>query len=315
MEISQLKHIQAAVAVAKYSSFSLAAVELSFTASAISKQVASLEHSLGLRLFNRNASSLVSLTPEGEFLLPRLQAVMEQYENLENAVQLLKESTHGTLHVSTPPALGNWGEDRLLIAFYHNYPEISICYHTETGFSLIHKLAQGTIDICTYFDCGDHFHRLVTESHMNPKVFGCLFIQPCPLLLAFSSQSPLASQKEVDLRAFQDSVFLMKKYHSEPDKASGTILFKNFCHQMGFDPRIQFSDGQKRSLVFSQVADGLYVCPLLGQPEAAYPGVVIRPVRGSKNYAQKKLIYSKTNPSSALKLFLSCAKKELARSK
>lgn len=311
MEIRQIRQIQAVIAVAKYSSFSLAAVELSFTASAVSKQVSALEKELGVRLFDRKASSAVSITPQGEALLPLFHKLLNTCEELEKTALSLSAPKNQILNFSSPPSLGNWGEDRLILHFYDKYPQISICYHSETGPRLVRKMAVKEIDVCTFFDINSCFEHLLLRNGLNPSSFGSILIEPCQLLLAFSQKMPQASKDYVEIQDFKHCSFLMKNFNVRTDQDIGTGHFRNFCHSFGFQPNIVFTNEQKRSLVFSRIAAGEAAAPILSRPEADYPGVVIRPVASTEGYAQKKLYYLKSNTSPALKAFLASSRELL----
>ena len=67
-----LDTLRAFEAAARTGSFSSAAEALNLTHGAVSRQIAKLEHWLGLRVFLRQARG-VSLTPEGQRLLQRTQ--------------------------------------------------------------------------------------------------------------------------------------------------------------------------------------------------------------------------------------------------
>ncbi len=67
-----LESLRAFEAAARTGSFSAAALALNLTHGAVSRQVARLEHWLGLRVFLRQARG-VALTPEGQHLLTRTQ--------------------------------------------------------------------------------------------------------------------------------------------------------------------------------------------------------------------------------------------------
>lgn len=312
MEIKQIKEIQAAVAVAKNSSFSLAAVELNFSQSAISKQISALEKELGIRLFERKASSAVTLTPQGEALLPQFETILKDFENLDALARSLKTPDRQVLNFSSPPALGNWGEDRLILNFYKKYPDTPICYHSETGVNLIRKIALGEIDVCTFFDINHNFEILLRSCGQNPDHYGHLFIEPCRLLLAFSDRFPQAGCEHVAISDFKDRIFLMKNFNALSGQDLGTEQFIRFCRSAGFTPRIEFTNEQKRSIIFARIASGEAVAPLLSAPEASYPGVSVLPVEHADSYAEKRLYYLKSNRSQALKAFLR-ASRELMR--
>ena len=68
--MDRLDNLQSFVLVAELGSFSAAARQLDVAQSTVSKQIAQLEVSFGVRLFNRSTRSL-SLTDAGERLLVR----------------------------------------------------------------------------------------------------------------------------------------------------------------------------------------------------------------------------------------------------
>ncbi|KRE02101.1 transcriptional regulator [Bosea sp. Root381] len=72
LTLPPLESLRAFEAAARTGSFSAAAVSLNLTHGAVSRQVARLEHWLGLRVFQRQARG-VALTSEGQQLLQRTQ--------------------------------------------------------------------------------------------------------------------------------------------------------------------------------------------------------------------------------------------------
>jgi DNA-binding transcriptional LysR family regulator len=82
MEIRDLQLWQTFLVVSQEKNFSKAARILHTNAPNVTKRVSNLERSLGTRLFNRTTRS-VSLTAEGEALLPSVQILLEQARELE----------------------------------------------------------------------------------------------------------------------------------------------------------------------------------------------------------------------------------------
>ena len=72
LNLPPLDTLRAFEAAARSGSFSAAAEALNLTHGAVSRQVAKLEHWLGLRVFERQARG-VALTPEGQRLFQRTQ--------------------------------------------------------------------------------------------------------------------------------------------------------------------------------------------------------------------------------------------------
>lgn len=92
--------IKAAVAAAKYKSFSKAAEEFSYTPSAFSHMIVALEGSLGIKLFKRSSVG-VELTDEGKSLLVRLEALVEAERQLTDAALALSDAGRQELKVGS----------------------------------------------------------------------------------------------------------------------------------------------------------------------------------------------------------------------
>src|ERR1700759_1635732 len=82
MEIRDLQLWQTFLIVAQEKNFSKAGKVLHTNAPNVTKRISNLEKSLGTRLFNRT-TRIVSLTQEGEALLPSVQSLLDQAREVE----------------------------------------------------------------------------------------------------------------------------------------------------------------------------------------------------------------------------------------
>lgn len=90
MEIQQLQSFSAA---AQTLNFNLAAAQLFIDQSTLSRRISLLEKDLGVTLFERGKNySGVKLTSAGELLLPRIQSVLEQLDNVRSLAQQLQNN-------------------------------------------------------------------------------------------------------------------------------------------------------------------------------------------------------------------------------
>ena len=98
-----LNALRAFDAVGQNSSFTLGAAALSVSQSAISRHVIGLEELLGKPLFLREASRL-TLTPEGEALLP---VVSKSFDRIEQTMNAIRDDsvTRPALRLHIPPSL------------------------------------------------------------------------------------------------------------------------------------------------------------------------------------------------------------------
>jgi DNA-binding transcriptional LysR family regulator len=133
------------VRTAELGSYSEAARALGLSPSAVSKSVARLEQMLGVRLLNRTTRSL-SLTPEGELLLVRAQAILHDLEETQSMVASAGASPRGRLRIDMPVVFGvNPGTMGMIARFAARYPEIELDLSFNDRF--VDMVAEG-IDVC-----------------------------------------------------------------------------------------------------------------------------------------------------------------------
>jgi DNA-binding transcriptional LysR family regulator len=110
--------------VAETGSFSAAAVDLGLTQPAVSRQVSCLEEHYSTRLFHRSTNAL-SLTVEGEQMIPMAQRVIEAVESLGETASPEGVMAAGKVRISLPAALGLYLSDRLP-AFLTDHAGLSV---------------------------------------------------------------------------------------------------------------------------------------------------------------------------------------------
>ncbi|MFK3723159.1 LysR substrate-binding domain-containing protein [Pseudomonas monteilii] len=116
-------------AAARHESFTRAAVELSLTQSAVSRQVQALEHQLGLTLFRREGRH-VQLTDVGRLYQRELNEALGRIRSA-TLQALAYQSGVGTLRLATLPTFGSkWLLPRLH-AFYAAHPGMLVHIHSR----------------------------------------------------------------------------------------------------------------------------------------------------------------------------------------
>jgi len=112
--------------VSKHGSFAKAAQELNLSPSAVSRQVADIEQSLGsVHLFNRHPRGL-TLTPSGEILMSKTAEVLSKLRETEMLIRNEKNEPKGELTVATTFALSNSWLTRYLRGFLDVYPDVRL---------------------------------------------------------------------------------------------------------------------------------------------------------------------------------------------
>src|SRR5437867_5984566 len=102
-----LRHLVALETVARERSFARAASRLGYTQSAVSQQIAALEHAVGARLLERpRGRGVVEPTEAGELLLRHARRIVASLRAAEADLGALAEGRIGSLRVGTFQSIG-----------------------------------------------------------------------------------------------------------------------------------------------------------------------------------------------------------------
>ncbi len=142
----KLDQYKAFSAVAKCSSFSLAASELYMTQSAISQQIKSLEESLGVTLFIRGRNG-ATLTPQGEILFEYVKKALDLFSSAENRLAKLSELESGSLRIAAGDTISKHYLLPILEKFNTAYPKVKLQIINRVTSEAIELLRLGKADV------------------------------------------------------------------------------------------------------------------------------------------------------------------------
>ncbi len=141
-----LERYRTFLAVADCASISLASERLCVSQPAVSQSIRLLEQELGCQLFARGAKG-VTLTGEGEALLPYVRQAMTLLERAEQHFDELKTLDTGTLRIGASDSLcKHWLLPRLS-NFHRMHPGISIQVTNRTSTETMELLHTAKVDI------------------------------------------------------------------------------------------------------------------------------------------------------------------------
>ncbi|SFU27888.1 LysR family transcriptional regulator [Pseudoduganella namucuonensis] len=120
-----IRSLQYFVRAVELGSLSAVAREHGTTQPTVSKVVAALEESLGVRLLERSTASL-SPTVQGRRFYERARGVLEEYAEAVADARGQTRTASGLLRVNAPVALGQFRLNALVQEFLRRYPEIEI---------------------------------------------------------------------------------------------------------------------------------------------------------------------------------------------
>jgi len=112
-------------AAAQAGSFTHAGDTLHMSQSAVSRQVSSLEHDLGVPLFHRHARGLL-LTEQGELLYRTANDVLMKLEAVQSSLTDSKDKPSGILRVTTTVGLGSTWLTSRIRNFIDLYPDVDL---------------------------------------------------------------------------------------------------------------------------------------------------------------------------------------------
>jgi DNA-binding transcriptional LysR family regulator len=111
--------------VVEHGGFSAAERVLGISKSRLSRRVAELEASLGVRLLQRSTRKL-ALTEAGQLFYRHCQAMLLEAQSAMNAVQELRSSPRGNVRVSVPVTVSQTLMTDILPEFLLRYPEVRV---------------------------------------------------------------------------------------------------------------------------------------------------------------------------------------------
>jgi DNA-binding transcriptional LysR family regulator len=130
MELSSLKELEAAIAIARRGTFRAAAIDLGMSTTALSHTISRLEAGLGVRLFNRTTRS-VSLTDAGRLFVQQVGPTLQDLHAALDLVRSHRETPSGTIRINAAPFAARAIISPLVLEFLRRYPDMNVDIVTE----------------------------------------------------------------------------------------------------------------------------------------------------------------------------------------
>lgn len=201
-----LRQLEYFCAVARTGSFTKAAEDLGIAQPSLSEQIARLEQGFGAALFER-LNRRVELTPLGEAILGKAQALLEDAAALPDHFERAREGVHGPLRVGAIPTILPYFLAPLLKDFTLRFPDVDLHLREGTTTELIDQLLEGMIDLAI----------LSLPVQGAGLVMRELFRDP--LFLAVPNHHPLAASEKVQLRRVSlERLLILKDGHCLRDE-------------------------------------------------------------------------------------------------
>lgn len=140
-----LKQLRFFAAIAETGSFRQAADRLGVTQPALTAQIASLEASIGLQLFERSRRG-AALSPEGRELLGNAHRVLEEFRGFTDRAATLSGGAVVTYRTGVPPTLGPYLLPHILPPLHRRYAGLRLYVRESSTRELEEGLRSGRHD-------------------------------------------------------------------------------------------------------------------------------------------------------------------------
>lgn len=261
----ELRHLRYFVAVAEELSFRRAAKRLYVTQPALSRQIAQLEHELGIQLFKRNRRR-VELTAAGKVLLEGVRSTLVRLEQILANARWMHGAADHVLRVGYLPSQADVVRP-LLDAFRNLQPDVWIEEHCLSSKAQAAALRDEALDVG--FLHGPVDDELLTAARLQG-------LRP---IVALPSTHRLADADEIPMRALASERLILPSQRRQPEYWARVLAW---CRAAVVTPELLPLDESQPfvpSSVLPKVAAGEGVCLLpTAAPTTMDHGVICRPV-------------------------------------
>lgn len=180
------------ITVARTLSFTRAAAVLNVSQPAISKHIKELESDFGEPLFIRRGNS-IALSDKGESIIPHVEAILESYSVLSDAISSESHRYRGTLTIGASTTIAQYVLPSILAKFNSVYPDIKLLLISANSDEILSHLQRKDIDIALIEGGGtsNSFHYshfapdeiVLVSTNKNVKDITAQKLTTLPLLL------------------------------------------------------------------------------------------------------------------------------------
>jgi LysR family transcriptional regulator, low CO2-responsive transcriptional regulator len=201
MKHATLRQLKVFESVARHLSFSRAAEELHLTQPAVSAQVGKLEEHAGLPLFEQLGKK-IHLTPAGIEMLHSSRAIIQQFQELEEAMTQFKGVSGGKLNVAVISA-GDYFFPRLLVEFARRHSGVTLNLRVCNREELLEQLAGNRTDLAVMV-------RPPPDMDTLNEPFA-----PHPYVIVAAPGHPLAGRRRIPVSRLAREPFVVREKGSD----------------------------------------------------------------------------------------------------
>jgi DNA-binding transcriptional LysR family regulator len=288
--VIDVKPLRYFVTLAETRHFGRAAARLNLSQPPLSRQLATLEASLGVTLIERSPRS-VTLTAAGERFYADAKAILAAVEQAVSNARAAAHGEAGKLAIGFTMCSAYSVVPGYARIFGAAYPEVELKLREVVSNDLTEQLLAGHIDAAIMFPA-------VTDKALATRT-----VLSEPLCVALSRSHPRARGRRLKIAQLAGEPFVLASEEVAPSLRA-TIL--EHCRLGGFEPDIRF-EVQLQQTVLSLVDEGVGVALVpSSMRKAQLAGVVFRPLVDAP-LIEQVLAWSPANRNPCLERFLELA--------
>ncbi|TCC20850.1 LysR family transcriptional regulator [Kribbella speibonae] len=263
----ELRQLRSFVVVAEEMNVGRAAIRLHLTQPSLSRQIAALEHDLGVELFARVKRRFV-LTAAGATFLADAQDLLRRSDEAVRTAQRTQRGELGTLRLRFVQSATFDALPRLLGAFRQAYPEVVLDLESWTTLRQTEALCDGRIDVGLLRPSTPGGASSVVQ--LAPKLTSRVVAEDS-LVAVLPARHRLARRKRLRLEELAEEPFV---FYSRPSGPAVHDTIVGYCRAVGFTPRIEQEAADVQTIV-SLVAAGLGISLLISPTPPSNPDTVV----------------------------------------
>jgi DNA-binding transcriptional LysR family regulator len=262
------RHMQYFVALAETLHFGRAAARMNMSQPPFSRQIAAIEKTLGVKLFERNSRN-VALTPAGKHFLEDCRRVIAGFEAACRDVRLVASGMKGELRLAFMMHAAHGVVPSLVRRYAQSRPDIRLILEERIPTDIDEQLIEGRLDAAVTFG-------LVHAPHLRTQLLARDRLQ-----LIAPADHPLALRERVGPHDLQGERLIAAPASVAPTLRSAIGIYcatGGTVPDFAFEPRLQHT-------IIRLVAEGLGIglipqslCTDLGD------GVISRPLEDAPEF-------------------------------
>lgn len=226
-----IEHLRAFTKLAISNNYTKTAADLFISQPALTKQIKSLEHQLGIELFERTSRS-VMLSSMGKEFLPYAQRILAEYDAAINHIADYHSKSVNQINLGTHMFFSHLGFSNLISSFHEIFPNVMVRAKESlsSSHSLVADLANRSLDaaIFTYISADFPSDRVAAFPLRKEEI-----------VLIAPGNCPFSQHEKIDLKELESEPFIfpsndftwhhiMKSVFAEEEVIPNIIFESNF---------------------------------------------------------------------------------------